>query len=183
MITEQGRDAPMDPSSAVRQGDWFVLFDPNWSGNPTDKTPPVEVMVGGWRLEEDGELGPFRPNPGYRPQTPNTPSDPIDALLRLIAAGEDRGDRIIPTLKRTVVEIACDDQNQPRVALSPDDIPCVVVVTAEIHKHHLPVSRWLPVLGSRLSEIVPAGTDVWFNPSSDHRFRLDTDVIRAADQA
>lgn len=79
---------------------------------PADETPPVEVMVGGWRLEEDRELGPFRPNPGYRPPTPNTPSDPIDALLRLVATGEDRGDRIIPTLTRTVVEIACDDQNQ-----------------------------------------------------------------------
>lgn len=171
----------MDPSSAVRQGDWFVLFDPNWAGDPTQDAPPTEVMVGGWRLEE-GELGPFRPNPGYRPQTPNTPSDPIDALLRLIAAGEDRGDRIIPTLTHTVVEIACDDQNQPRIALSPDDIPCVVVVTAEIHKQRLTVPRWLSVLGSRLPEIVPDGTDVWFNPSSDHQFRLATTAIRPTGQ-
>ncbi|MGW4094541.1 hypothetical protein [Nocardia sp. NPDC004750] len=74
----------MDPSSAVRRGDWFVLLDPDWSGDPIQQSPAVEVMVGGWRLAEDGTLGPFWPNPGYRPQTPDTP---IDALLRLIAAG------------------------------------------------------------------------------------------------
>lgn len=172
----------MDPSSAVRHGDWFVLFDPNWAGDPTQDTPPAEVMVGGWRLEQDGTLGPFRPNPGYRPQTPDTPSDPLDALLRLITAGEDRSDQIIPALTHTVVEIACDDQNEPRTALSPDNIPCVVVVTAEIHKHQLAVPRWLPVLGARLPETVPDGTDVWFNPGSDHPFRLATTAIRAAGQ-
>ncbi|MBF6228748.1 type VII secretion system-associated protein [Nocardia abscessus] len=173
----------MDPSSAVRRGDWFVLFDPHWSGDPTQRTPPVEVMVGGWRLEQDGELGPFRPNPSYLPQTPHTPSDPIDALLRLIAAGESRSDEIIPTLTRTVVAIACDDQNQPRIAFSPDERPCVVVVTAEIHKQYLPVPRWIPVLGSLLPEVVPSHTDVLFNPSSDHSFRLANNAIRPAGQA
>ncbi|WP_159851083.1 type VII secretion system-associated protein [Nocardia sp. CY41] len=168
----------MDPSSAVRHGDWFVLFDPNWSGDPTRDTPPVEVMVGGWRLEENGTLGPFRPNPGYRPQTPDTSSDPIDALLRLIAAGQDCGDQIVPTLLHTVVEIACDEDNRPRTALSPDDIPCVVVVTAELHKQHLPVPCWVSVLGSRLPEIIPDGTDVWVNPGSDHPFRLAATAIR-----
>ncbi|MFI9413973.1 type VII secretion system-associated protein [Nocardia gamkensis] len=173
----------MDPSSAVRHGNWFVLLDPDWSGDPTQNPPPAEVMVGGWRLEQDGTLGPFWPNPGYRPQTPDTPSDPIDALLRLITAGEDCGDQIIPTLLHTVVEIACDEDDQPRTALSPDDIPCMVVVTAELHKQHLPVPRWIPVTGSRLPEIVPADTDVLFNPAGGHPFRLATAAIRSAGQA
>jgi hypothetical protein len=147
---------------------------------PHPGPPPAEAIVGGWRLEEDGKLGPFQPNPGYRPHTPSTPSDPIDAVLRLIAAGEHRGDQIISTLIHTVVEIACDEQNQPHIALSPDDIPCVVVVTAEIHKQRVTVPRWLSVLGARLPQIVPDGTDIWFNPGSDHQFRLATNAIRAA---
>ncbi|MGW4720454.1 type VII secretion system-associated protein [Nocardia sp. NPDC004260] len=173
----------MDPSSAVRRGDWFVLFDPTWRGAPDQEPPPVEMMVGGWRLEEDGTLGPFRPNPAYRPQTPDTPSDPLDALLRLVTADEDCGDQIIPALLHTVVEIACDEHDQPRTAASPDGIPCVVVVTAEIHKQRLASSRWIPVLGSRLSEIIPDGTDMLFNPGSGHPFRLATTAIRAAGHA
>lgn len=66
----------MDPSAAVRQGDWFVLLDPSWisEGHPGD--PPLEVLVGGWRREKDGELGPFQPNPGYLPQSPEAPAIP-----------------------------------------------------------------------------------------------------------
>ncbi|MGW4094542.1 hypothetical protein [Nocardia sp. NPDC004750] len=42
---------------------------------------------------------------------------------------------------------------------------------------------WIPILGSRLAEIVPDDTDVLFNPASDHPFRLTTTAIRFAGQA
>ncbi|MFQ6229429.1 type VII secretion system-associated protein [Nocardia sp. NPDC002869] len=172
----------MDPSTAVRHGDWFVLLDPKWSSEAHAGDPPLEVVVGGWRIEKDGELGPFQPNPGYLPLSPRSPSDPIDALLRLADIGEDRSDRIVPTLLRTVVEIACDEQHRPRTAMSPDGIRCAVVVTAEIHKQHLGVRHWVPVLGSRLYGALPECTDILFNPGGDHSFRLTAAAVRPSDR-
>ncbi|MGW1743270.1 type VII secretion system-associated protein [Nocardia sp. NPDC001965] len=172
----------MDSSAAVRQGDWLVLLDPAWTSQAHPGDPPPEALVGGWRLEKGGQTGPFEPNPSYLPLSARSPSDPIDALLRLVDMGEDRTDRIVPTLLRTVVEIAYDERNRPRIALAPDDIRCVVVVTAEIQKQRLGAGNWVRMLGSQLYQALPPGTDLLFNPGSDHSFRLTADAVRPADQ-
>ncbi|MGW4720626.1 hypothetical protein [Nocardia sp. NPDC004260] len=43
--------------------------------------------------------------------------------------------------------------------------------------------RWIPILGTRLPEIVPDDTDVLFNPAGDHPFGLTTTAICSAGQA
>lgn len=175
----------MDFSSAVQCGHWYVLFDPGWNGDPTHGNPPLTVIVGGWRFAVDGGLGPFQPNPHYRPLTSETPTDPIDALLRLVRtekAGDACSAQIIPTLNHTVIGIACDDQSRPLIAFSPDDRPCTVVVTAEVHKKRLDVQHWVSIIGSNLPNVLPNDTDVWFNPSSAHQFRLDGSILRCPSQ-
>ncbi|MEU7768584.1 type VII secretion system-associated protein [Nocardia sp. NPDC049190] len=163
---------------AVRRADWFVLLDPTWQSEGSPSDPPAEVIVGGWRLDKDGSLGPFQSNPRYIPANNSIPTDPIDALLRLITNGENCAEQIIQTLKDTVVQIGCDDQGQLCVGTAPDDVPCVLVVTAEIHKQHSKLPRWRSILGAQLPKVVPAGLDILFNAGGNHQFRIVTDAIQ-----
>lgn len=166
------------PPDAVRRADWFVLLDPTWRADNPHSEPPAEVIVGGWQLGMDGSLGPFRSNPRYAPADDSIPTDPIDALLRLITTGEDCAEQIIETLRNTVVQIGCDHQDQLCVGAAPDNVPCVLVVTAEVHKRHVDLPRWRPILGAQLPRVVPAGIDVLFNAGGNHQFRLVTDAIQ-----
>ncbi len=169
----------MEPMpGAVRRDDWFVLLDPTWQTENPSGDPPVEAIVGGWRLDKNGSLGPFQSNPRYIPRNDSTPTDPIDALLRLIANGDDCSDQIIPTLRNTVVQLACDSQDQLCIAPAPDDVTCALVVTAEVHKQRLNVPHWWAILGAQLPEVIPVGIDVLFNPGGEHQFRLTTEAIR-----
>ncbi|MGW4814309.1 type VII secretion system-associated protein [Kitasatospora cineracea] len=167
-------------ASAIRQGDWLVLPKPGWTKNSASDTPPAHAMVGGWALDEDGKPGPFEPNPEYVPDDRSTPTDPIHALLRLVAAdhGGAIADRLLATLRNSVVEIACDEQAHPLVGPSPDGVQCVVVVTAAIHKRLLPGARWMRVVGDRLPEAVPVDTDIMLNPGDVAQIRLLTEALR-----
>jgi hypothetical protein len=168
------------PAGAVRQDNWFVLLDPSWHpANPGQQAPP-EAVAGGWMLDEHGKPGPFQPNPGYVPGDESTPTDPTDAVLRLIVRGEDVADRLVPTVRDAVLEIAVDDQDQPMVNAAPDGKPSVLVTTAPMHKQRLDVQRWWPVVGTKLPEIVPAGVDVLLNPGGPASFRLATEALRGA---
>ncbi|MFC9434751.1 type VII secretion system-associated protein [Nocardia sp. NPDC057030] len=173
----------MEPmQGAIRQDNWFVLVDPNWHADTAGDSPPPEVMVGGWMLDTDDALGPFHPNPQYMPLTDSTPSDPVDAILQLIARGEDRAGEIIPALQNQVVQIACDDSDQPVIGSAPDGVSCALVITAEIHKRRLSVPRWWPVVGKMLPEIVPLEADILVNPDGDRQFRLANSALRRTEQ-
>lgn len=161
-----------EPTPAVaRQGDWFVLLDPNRL--PDDRQDPApEAILGGWMIDGDGNTGPFEPNPTYLPADEVSPTDPTDAVLRLIAAGDDVGDQLVPTFRDAVVELGCDEQGHLVIAAAPDDVPCVLAVTAAVHKRRLDVIGWLRIIGRDLPGIIPAGTDIWINPGSPAQFRL-----------
>jgi hypothetical protein len=168
------------PAGAVRQDNWFVLLDPGWQpGNPGQQAPP-EAVVGGWMLDEDGKPGPFQPNPGYLPGDESTPTDPTDAVLRLLIAGQDVGDQLVPTVRDAVLEIAVDEKDEPMVSLAPDGRSSVLVATAPVHKQRLDVARWWPVVGTALPDVVPAGVDVLLNPGGPASFRLTMDALRGA---
>jgi hypothetical protein len=166
------------PAGAVRQDNWFVLLDPGWQPETEGQQAPPAAVVGGWMLDEAGKPGPFQPNPGYLPGDESTPTDPTDAVLRLLIAGQDVGDQVVPTVRDAVLEIAVDDQDQPMVSQAPDGKPSVLVATAPVHKQRLDVQRWWPVVGTNLPEIVPAGVDILLNPGSPASFRLSTDALR-----
>ncbi|WP_328406937.1 type VII secretion system-associated protein [Nocardia sp. NBC_00403] len=168
------------PPEAVRHNNWFVLVDPGWNqGDPT-ASPPVEVIVGGWELHDNGGTGPFRPNPRYRPSAPTVPTDPIDAVLRLIAEGQQPRTELVAAVRDAIVEIGCDVHGQPLLGTAPDSTPCVVVATAELQKAHLDVDQWIPVHGSALPDIIPSGADVLLNPAGAAPFRLRTEALRSA---
>ncbi|MCX4095531.1 type VII secretion system-associated protein [Nocardia sp. alder85J] len=169
-----------DPSNprTRRQGNWFVLVDPAWNTTAVG-SPPVEMIVGGWMLDEDGTTRPFQPNPGYRPSTETAPSDPVDAVLRRISAGENRlGEELLTTLRDTVVEIGCDEHKRPLIGSAPDGVDCVVVATAELQKAGIDADRWVPVHGRLLPDIIPPGADILINPNGRAPFRLATDTLK-----
>lgn len=168
-----------DPTSgAIQRDNWLVLVDPaRHEATPEAELPP-EVIVGGWMLDESGKPGPFQPNPHYEPADDSSPTDPTDAVLRRAARGDDVGGEIVPTLRDAVVEIGCDERDEPLVGPAPDGVLCVAVVTAAVHKRRVEADRWWPVLGSALADIVPADVDILLNPGGPAQFRLLTRVLR-----
>lgn len=167
------------PPNAIRQDNWFVLLDPDWRPSTPEDQPLAEVIVGGWQLDEDGRLGPFEPNPVYMPLSESTPTDPVDALLRLIARGQrDIMEQLLSRLRDTVVEIGCGADDEMLIGSAPDGVMCVPVVTASVHKDMVEADQWIPVLGSTLPEIIPPGIDVLINPGSSTQFRLITTALK-----
>jgi hypothetical protein len=168
--------------TTVRRGDWLVLVDPRWQETAPEVMPPSGVILGGWMIGKDGVAGPFEPNPNYVPADETLPTDPIDAVLRRSADGDDiGGEEIIAALRGAVVEIGCDNQNEPLVGPAPDGAPCVAVATAALHKHRVEADRWWPVQGTALPDIVPAGADILLNPGSPAQFRLLTRSLLSAE--
>ncbi|WP_318214070.1 type VII secretion system-associated protein [Streptomyces sp. SCL15-6] len=167
---------------AIRQGRWYVLPEQGLAlqGPSGHQDPPMERVVGGWPLDEDGRCGPFEPNPRYVPDSAAKPTDPVHALLRLFARGEgqDSVDRFLALLRHTVLEVACDEQGRLLQMSAPDGTPCLPVVTAALHARRLPPVRWEPVQGRTLPEIAPAGVDLLLNPGDSAQFRLLTEALR-----
>lgn len=171
-----------DPTpEMVQQDNWFVLLDPDWQPGTSTESPPADAIVGGWRMLEDDTIGPFEPNPVYTPRSESTPTDPVDALLRLIASGRlDLGDDLIARIRDSVIEIGCDAADQMLVGVAPDGAPCIPVVTAAVHKQSVDIEHWVPVLGAMLPEVVPPGIDILLNPGGSAQFRLITSALRPA---
>ncbi|MDT9687459.1 type VII secretion system-associated protein [Streptomyces sp. P9(2023)] len=166
---------------AIRQDGWLVLPKPGWNPGVPSDTLPVDAMVGGWQLDDEGRPGPFQPNPHHVPDDRSSPTDPVHELLRLVGSGQEDGvaERLLSTLRNAVVEIACDGPDRLLVGPSPDGVPCVAVATAAIHKRRLREANWVPVLGSTLPDILPADVDILINPGDVAQFRLLTEALRA----
>ena len=156
---------------------WLVLFDPAWQ-RTGDEQPPKEVVVGGWLLDSDGKPGPFQPNPDFVPSGPDTPSDPIDAVLRRVGRGDKVGDQLVPAVLDAVVEIAVDDAGNPLVGPAPDGVPCVGVATAPLHKARVEAPRWRSLVGRNLPAVVPPGAGILLNPDGPAAFRLTMEALR-----
>ncbi|MBF6296023.1 type VII secretion system-associated protein [Nocardia amamiensis] len=162
----------------LRRDDWVVLLGTEWESATPRSEPPLDIIVGGWMVDEEGKAGPFQPNPSYIPADEATPTDPVDTLLRRIAAGEPVGNQLVALIRNSVVEIGCDEQDQPVVDTAPDGVPCVLVATAEVQKLDVIADRWWPVLGSDLPAVVPPGIDILLNANGAAPFRLAADILR-----
>lgn len=163
---------------AVQQGDWLALVDPNWRETAPEVLPPPEVILGGWRVGQDGAPGPFEPNPTYLPTDDSLPTDPIDAVLRRIAQGDNiSGEDLLDVVRDAIVEICCDANDDPLTVPAPDGVPCVIVATAPLHKRRVGTGRWWPVLGRALPDLIPTAVDILLNPGSPTQFRLRTSSI------
>lgn len=104
-----------------------LLIDPEW----LDGEPPFEAVVGVWA---DGR---FSSNPEYRPRFPESPSDPVDAVLRLAATGEAGAAQLRAVLRESTFELAMNGDGRPLVVGS-----CVIVATSAPHRERVPAPGW-----------------------------------------
>jgi hypothetical protein len=157
---------------------WFLLMDPAWQPQAENETPPISAVVGLWPLDSDGKVGKFRPNPDYVPSDEDSPADPLDAVLHLAMRGEAEAELIQLMLRESVFDVAMNGDGRPMVAKSPDDIPCVVVATAEPHRRRVNSPGWRRVDLEELVELLDDDIDVLFNPGGPASVRLTGDFMR-----
>jgi hypothetical protein len=70
-----------------------------------------------------------RPNPEYVAADEGSPSDPLDAVLRLVLEGRTEAEHIQLILCDTLFDIAMNGDGRALVTRSPDDVPCLVIAT------------------------------------------------------
>ncbi|MGI5499186.1 type VII secretion system-associated protein [Lentzea sp. CA-135723] len=156
----------------------FLLLDPAWRPPDPHAVPPVEAVVGTWPAEDDGGLGRFRANPRYRPSSVDSPSDPLDAVLRLALRGLAEAGLVQLVVRNSTFDLAVNDDGRPFVTRSPDDVPCVVVVTGEPHRVHAEAPGWTRIDLDDLVVSLADGVDVLVNPGGPAAVRLGGDFVR-----
>ncbi|HEY2061625.1 MAG TPA: type VII secretion system-associated protein [Amycolatopsis sp.] len=188
---------------------WVLLVDPVWqaasssgpepaggSASAPDQTsgsasledgaevtaPPLTAVVGGWLARADGSVGRFEANPAYEPSGPGSPTDPLDAALRLAAREEADFDQVAAVLRESAFSVALDVDQEPLIAPSPDNVPCLLVTTAPAHRTRVRAAGWLPASAEDLLPLLAAreGTDLLLNPGAPGCTRLLADTVREA---
>ncbi|MFE3173134.1 type VII secretion system-associated protein [Amycolatopsis sp. NPDC059090] len=170
---------PVDPFA---DGGLMVLVDLEWRATADAPDPPLDALLGAWVVTPDGERGVFQPNPLYRPMRPDSPLDPIDAILRMLARGEDVAEMLPGLLSEVLVGIAVDEEGIALVRAAPDGVPSVLVTTSPGHRARVEdVPAWANVTVQRLAEALPqSGVDVMLNPGGPAAIRLFADAVREA---
>ncbi|WP_307868211.1 type VII secretion system-associated protein [Umezawaea beigongshangensis] len=159
---------------------YFLLMDPQWRPAEGSQVPDLKSIVGLWPLDDDGGMGRFRSNPDYEPIDENSPTDPVDAGLRLMLRDELAPEQLQVLLRDVLVEVAVDGDGRAVFAKSPDDVACVIVATAERHRARVALENWDRVGVETLAGLLPEGVDVLFNPGGPASVRLVGDFVRKA---
>ncbi|WP_063741530.1 type VII secretion system-associated protein [Saccharothrix syringae] len=157
---------------------WFLLMDPSWQPESEDDPPPLEAVVGLWPVEPEGGVGRFRANPSYVPSDPQSPTDPLDAVIRLLMKGEAEADQLQLLLRDSLFDIAMNGDGRPLVMRSPDDVPCVAVTTSEVHRRRVASPEWQRIDLDDLVVFLGDEVDVLFNPGGPASVRLLGDFMR-----
>ena len=158
--------------------DWLLLTDTEWAPE-FGEDPPSERVLGGWATWADGSWGRFRANPAYEPATPDSPTDPVDAVLRMLVRDGRGADELMSVLEDTALEIALDADGVALVAEAPDGKPSVLVATATLHRDLVQADGWRATDMHEIADALPdSGVDVLLNPNSPASMRLDADVFR-----
>ncbi|WP_435054921.1 type VII secretion system-associated protein [Micromonospora aurantiaca (nom. illeg.)] len=150
--------------------EFLFLLDPQWPAGEDDE-PPFEAVVGVWQVGADGEVGEFRRNPDYRPHFPDSPTDPVDALLRLVAAGAAQPAHLRSVLRASPLHLAVNGDGRPLVVSALGDERCVVVATGEPHREPVPAPGWRLLDLAELAGAAGDG-DVLVNPGGPAPARL-----------
>lgn len=199
-----GREAVMaetatttEQTEARFEGDqWVFLIDPAWQAEQPEPAegeerprPPLEVVVGGWFVEQDGTTSRFHANPDYLPTRPDSPTDPVDATLQMVTRGEaEPGELLSIMTEGSVFGVAVTEENTPVVVMSPDEVPCVVLATAPAHSRRIAeieeldnIAAWAEVSLEQLVGLLPEeGVDVLVNAGAPASMRLIAAALRQA---
>ncbi|ALG10352.1 type VII secretion system-associated protein [Kibdelosporangium phytohabitans] len=163
-------------------GNLLLLIDPAWAPDEGSDETPVESMIGAWLVNPDGTCGWFQPNPVYRPANPNSPLDPVDAVLGMIAREETGAAGLLPAvLADMTFGVALDEEGTAIVQLAPDGMPSVLVTTSYGHRDRVEAAGWRNTTLAELAAALPSqGVDVLLNPGASTSMRLLADAVREA---
>ncbi|MFE5566567.1 type VII secretion system-associated protein [Amycolatopsis japonica] len=178
-MSEQPEQTEAEEASGNRL---LLLLDPEFTmSEELDHLPP-EVILGAWVVNEEGDPSRFHPNPEYRPSTPGSPLDPVDAVLRALADGQDVADQFSVVLRDTMLGIATDEEGVAVIRPAPDGVPSVQVASSYGHRERVGEDvHWMDVTVEELAAALPQeGVDVLLNPGSPASMRVLADAIRAA---
>ncbi|MFR9732068.1 type VII secretion system-associated protein [Saccharopolyspora sp. MS10] len=176
---DTGPEVAPQPDKESTPTDWMMLTDPAWTPEDEESEPPGESLLGGWPMWMDGSWGRFQANPAYRPLGPDSPSDPVDAVLRMMISADYGADALLSVLEDTALEIAIDENGVAVVDRAPDGAACVLVVTAPIHRDRVEAADWRGTHAAEIGEALPeSGVDVLLNPNSPASMRLSADALR-----
>ncbi|GHF44917.1 hypothetical protein FHX82_001785 [Amycolatopsis bartoniae] len=157
----------------------LLLIDPEWTPTDEQPEPPVEVLLGAWLMTPEGKPARFQPNPDYRPSTPDSPLDPVDAVLRRMADVPDATSDLPQVLAHATFGIALDERGVALVRRAPDFQSVVLVTTAYGHRERVDAPRWREVGLAQLAKALPArGVDVLLNPGARASMRVPAETIR-----
>ncbi|MFR9732064.1 type VII secretion system-associated protein [Saccharopolyspora sp. MS10] len=166
------------PDDEDRQ--WVLLLDPAWRPETDDEPAPPEAVIGAWVLEPDGAVGPFQPNPAYLPSREDSPTDPVDAALRLAVRGEQPERAVVETMRDALFGIALDEQGAAVVSPAPDGVPSVLVATSPVHARRIEGPSWQEISSADLAASLPAeGVDVLLNPGAPASMRVVAAALKA----
>ena len=159
---------------------YFVVTDPAWEPEPDSDLPPIEAVIGVWPVAGDGSVGRFRPNPDYFPSDVDSPTDPLDALIRLTAAGAADAEQLQLILRQSEFDIAMNGDGRPMLQPSPDDVLCVLLASSGSHRRDVNLPLWRRCDLEALVTLLADGVDVLVNPGGPAMTRLSGDFVRAA---
>ncbi|ONI87850.1 hypothetical protein ALI144C_07865 [Actinosynnema sp. ALI-1.44] len=164
------------------RGGLLLLIDPERASLDDTSDAPVDAVIGAWLVNPDGTRGRFQPNPVYQPSSPNSPLDPVDAVLGLIAHDDTDAAELLPAvLADMTFGVALDEQGVALVRPAPDGVPSVLVTTSYGHRGRVNAAGWRDTtLAELAAALPPQGVDVLLNPSAPTSIRLHADVVREA---
>jgi|GEM_PF-1013741 len=144
-------------------GGWIFAVDPHFEPAPG---VPARGLVGAWRIDEAGEIGPeFRDNPVYMPSPAAhgwpPPDDDVDRAAQLVAARYATRDDVVMALVYDEVDYAVADRD-----LVLDEEGRVVVYSRTApHPHVLPEgATWQRSTGRALAVRNAEQADLLVNP-------------------
>jgi hypothetical protein len=167
-----------DGSGDEELENYFLLTDPEWEPEGEDSSPPIEAVIGLWPVDGRGIVGRFRSNPDYRPKYENSPSDPIDALLRLAMRGDAPMEQLQLILRDSRFELALNGDGRPLIVKSPDEVPCAVITTSGPHRDRVMSPDWVQIDLMDLAQRLADGVDVFINPNGPASVRLTGSFVR-----
>jgi SseB protein N-terminal domain len=173
-IREAGRLAP---------DHWLGMVDPAWTA---EGSPPSWALVGQWRSSPEGEIVEWRDNEEYRP-SPSAlgwpePADDVDAAVQLAATGYRTGEAVTEALA-TLPEAATfvTPEGDPLSATAPDGTtPVVPVFTSPAYLHAAGRLAYALMSVRELVDRIPAGRDLYLNPSAAVSMTVDVTLLRDA---
>ncbi|MGW6688110.1 type VII secretion system-associated protein [Streptomyces sp. NPDC054961] len=174
---------PEDIREAARQAPehWLAVIDPAWDG---EETPPVWAVRGQWRSDAAGEVVEWQENPEYRPSPESLgwpePTDALDAAVQLSATGYASADAVSAALARAALAVHTTADGRPVTAAAPDGTPVVPVYSATPHLEVAGRFAYQVLPLTELAELLPAGHELYVNPTAGVAMRIEDSVLGAA---